>query len=314
MNLETASILVTGAGGFLGSHLCEALTSRGLTYARPAHAEFDLLEQSDVRAMFQAHRPTVLFHLAGYVGGIWANKTRPADFFYRNALLNVMTLHEAYLAGVEKVICVMGGCSYPAHAPNPINETSMWEGYPQAESAAYSVAKKMLIVQSEAYRAQYGFNSIVMVPGNVYGPYDNFNLQDSHVIPALIRKVYEATRDGVPALTMWGSGQPVRDFIYARDAADALVRAAECYDSSEIINISSGQPTTIKALVEAVVRLTAFTGEVIWDTSKPDGQMFKGFDVTRMRERLGYTPPTPLEEGLQRTITWFEENRSHARS
>ncbi len=313
MLLNNKKILVTGASGFLGHHVCEVLTSRGLPFEGPTHQEYDLTEQAGVRRMFQELHPQVVFHIAGYVGGILANKQYPADFFYQNLMMNTMVQHEAYKAGVQKLITLIGGCSYPALAPNPIREESLWEGYPQVESAAYSVAKKMLVVQSEAYRRQFGFNGIVLVPGNVYGPYDNFNLTNAHVIPALIRKVFEAKREGKKRFEVWGSGKPVRDFIYARDAAEAIVLAAEAYDGEEIINISSGQPTTIRELVETIVSLTGFAGDLIWDMSKPDGQMFKLFDITRMQTILGYQAPTSLKGGLKSTIDWFANNYEAAR-
>lgn len=308
MDLANKKIVITGATGFLGNHLQESLAAKGLTFTALGSKDYDLTIQTAVEQLFEDHKPEVLFHFAGYSGGIKTNKERPAEFYQRNILMNTLTLDAAYRHGVEKMICVMGGCSYPATAPNPIPETEMWNGYPQFESAPYSTAKKMLLVASEAYRRQYGFNSIVMIPGNVYGPYDNFNLNDSHVIPALVRKIYEATRDNTPSLTMWGTGAPVRDFIYARDAVDGVVKAAETYDSSEPINISSGKPVTIRELVETTVDLTGFKGDVVWDTEKPDGQMFKGFDVQRMHERLGYDAPTSLAEGLKLTVDWLKAN------
>ncbi len=311
--LKNKKILVTGANGFLGHHVCDVLASRGLSFESPSHQQYDLTDQAGVRKMFQELPPQVMFHVAGFVGGILANKQYPADFFYQNLMMNTMVLHEAYKAGVEKLITLIGGCSYPAQAPNPIREESLWEGYPQMESAAYSVAKKMLAVQSEAYRRQFGLNGIVLVPGNIYGPYDNFNLTNAHVIPALIRKVFEAKRAGKKRFEVWGSGKPVRDFIYARDAAEGIVLAAEAYDDDEIINISSGQPTSIRELVETIVNLTGFEGDLVWDTSKPDGQMFKLFDVTRMRTVLNYDPPTSLKEGLRITIDWFAKNYQSAR-
>lgn len=311
--LSDKRILVTGGTGFLGSHVCEVLHRKGIGHTVANHSDYDLTEQADVRRMFQEQCPQVVFHLAGLVGGILVNKQRPADFFYCNLMMNTMTLHEAYLAGVQKFIGLIGGCSYPAHASNPIKEESLWDGYPQAESAPYSVAKKMLVVQSQSYREQFGFNSIVLVPGNVYGPYDNFNLNDAHVIPALIRKVYEAKRQGKLSITVWGSGSPRRDFIYAGDAAEAIVLASETYEDGEIVNISSGHEISIRQLVELIVRLMNYEGDVVWDRAKPDGQLRKKFDVSRMRTVLKYEPKTSLEEGLHRTILWFSENYEKAR-
>ena len=205
--------------------------------------------------------------------------------------MGTTVLHEAWRAGVQKYITLMGGCSYPAQAPSPIKETELWEGYPQPESAPYSLAKAMSSLQAAAYRRQYGFNAIVLVPGNLYGPYDNFDLKNSHVIPALIRKVHEAKRNGADEIVMWGSGKPVRDFVYVKDACHAILLAAERYNGSDLINLSSGAPVTIKELVDTVVALCGYQGRVRWDSSKPDGQMLKGFDVTRMREWLGIRQP-----------------------
>jgi GDP-L-fucose synthase len=308
MDFLNKRIVITGATGFLGTHLREALEERGHSYNALGSAEYDLTNQVQVEKLFTDLKPEILFHFAGYSGGIKTNKERPAEFYQRNILMNTLTFDAAHRHGVEKMMCVMGGCSYPATAPNPIPEEEMWNGYPQFESAPYSTAKKMLLVASEAYRRQYGFNSVVMIPGNVYGPYDNYNLNDSHVIPALVRKIYEATRDGVDSLTMWGSGKPTRDFIYARDAVDGVIKAAEVYDSSDPINISSGTAVTIRELVETTVELTGFKGQVIWDTEKPDGQMFKGFSVTRMHERLDFRATTSLREGLLKTVDWLKAN------
>jgi GDP-L-fucose synthase len=301
-------VLVTGASGFVGSNLTPLLRGKGCELITPKHSEYDLTEQSEVRRLLADTKPDIVFHLAGLVGGILANRERPAEFFYQNLMMGTMMLHESFRAGVKKYITLIGGCSYPAHAPNPIKEDSLWDGYPQPESAPYAIAKKMSVVQADAYRRQYGFNAIVLVPGNLYGPHDNFDLHSSHVIPALIRKFWEARQSGASHVTVWGSGKPVRDFVYIEDAVEAIVLAAETYNSSEIINISSGVPTTIRELVEAVKEVTGYEGDVVWDTSKPDGQMYKSFDVTRMVERLGYICRTPLREGLQKTLDWFVKN------
>ncbi len=249
----------------------------------------------------------------GLIGGIMANKQRPADFCTQNLLMGTMMLHESWQAGVSKYITLMGGCSYPAHAPSPIRESELWNGYPQPESAPYSLAKAMSAVQAEAYRRQYGFNAVVLVPGNLYGPYDNFDLTNSHVIPALIRKFSEARRDGLREIVSWGTGRATRDFIYAQDACEAILLGAALVNSSEIINLSSGNPITIRTLVETIADLTGYRGEIVWDTSKPEGQLEKGFDVSRMRAILGYDCPTPLRAGLKRTIEWYECNHATAR-
>lgn len=309
MSFLNSNIVVTGATGFLGTNLMQAMTKAGYTGVVPLSSrEYNLLEQADVRRMYAELKPEVVIHLAALSGGIKVNRERPADFFYRNLLMNTMVMHEASVAGVRKFVTCMGGCSYPANAPSPIREEEMWNGYPQPESAPYSIAKKMNIVQADAYRRQYGLHAIVLVPGNLYGPYDNYNLNDAHVIPALIRKVYEAQMRGEKQIGAWGTGKPVRDFVYSRDVARALIVALETYDQPGIINISSGVQTTIRELYDLVTGLCGFTGTVAWDTSKPDGQMYKGFDVTRMKTLLGFECATPLRDGLAETIAWFKDN------
>jgi GDP-L-fucose synthase len=306
-------VLVPGASGFVGRNLVPLLAKTGCKVITPTRQEYDLLEQTQVRQMFADIRPDIVFHLAGLVGGILANKERPAEFCYQNLVMGAMVLHEAWRAGVQKYITLIGGCSYPANAPSPIKETELWNGYPQPESAPYSLAKAMSVVQAQAYRQQYGFNAVVLVPGNLYGPYDNFDLKNAHVIPALIRKFYEAKMSGQDEVVAWGTGKPVRDFIYVEDACEAIILAAETYNGSEIINISSGVQTAIRELVETIAELIGYQGRIRWDTSKPDGQMYKGFDVTRMREWLGYHPRTSLREGLRKTIEWFRANYANAR-
>ncbi len=311
--LKDTRVLVTGSKGFVGSNLLPLIEKTGCELIAVSHSDFNLLEQSEVRRMFAEIKPQVVFHLAGLIGGIMANKNYPAEYNYQNNLMGTMVLHEAYTAGVEKYISLIGGCSYPAHAPSPIKETELWNGYPQDESAAYSLAKAMSVVQSQSYRKQYGFNSIILVPGNLYGPFDNFDLESSHVIPALIRKYYEAGQTGQNEITAWGTGKPTRDFIYVEDACEAILKAAIKYDGADIINISSGTQITIKELVETVAEVVGFQGTINWDATKPDGQMFKGFDVTRMKDRLGFSSTTSLRAGLEKTFKWYEENHSTAR-
>ena len=305
--------LVTGASGFVGRNLTPLLAEAGCELIAPPRAEYNLLEQSDVRRMLADTQPEFVFHLAALSGGILANREYPADFCYQNLLMNTMVAHEAWRGGVRKFVTLIGGCSYPAQAPNPIRETELWNGVPQQESAAYSLAKRMSVVMAEAYRRQHDFDAIVLVPGNLYGPHDNFDLQNAHVIPATIRKFVEARRRGDAEIVAWGTGAPVRDFIYVRDACEVILIAAERYSAPEIVNLSSGVPTTIRELIETVAELTGFQGQVRWDRSKPDGQMFKGFDVQRMQTVLGYTCPTTLREGLASTIEWFEEHYDRAR-
>jgi GDP-L-fucose synthase len=268
----------------------------------------DMRDQVAVRGLLSNLKPQIVVNLAGLVGGILVNTQRPAEFFYDNIMIGSVMLHESWRAGVEKYLACMCGCSYPDGVPSPIREDMLWDGLPEKNSAPYGCAKRLLPVQSAAYRCQYGFNSIVLVPGNIYGPHENFNLNNAHVIPSLIRKVYEAKRDNLARVNVWGSGRPVRDFVYAGDAAEAIVLALERYDGPEIINISSGTETMIKELVEIIAELFQYRGQIYWDGSKPDGQEKKVFDVTRMRQLLAYECRTTLREGLKKTIAWFEEN------
>jgi len=303
--LET--ILVTGADGFLGRHVVGALVRQGDWAVVPVHREdYDLLQAGAAEAMLHDHQPDAVVHLAAKVGGIIANRDYPADFFYENITLNTRTFHACFKAGVKKFLTFIGGCSYPAQALSPIGEDQMWNGYPQAESAAYSVAKKMMLVQSDAYRRQHGFNSQVLIPGNVYGEHDNFNWEYAHVIPAMIRRFVEAREAGAESVTCYGSGCPTRDFVYAGDVAALVPWFLEHYDSSEPVNLSSGTRTSIRELAEVTAELTGFTGRIDWDSSKPDGQMDKIFSVARMQE-LGLSCPVSLRTGIQRTVAWFEQ-------
>lgn len=302
-------IVVTGATGFLGRHLLPILQKQyGQDVVREVSSrDYDLMDPVEVRRMFDDVTPTIVIHLAAYSGGIGANRTYPGDFFYRNILLTALMFEEASRRGVRKLVYPMGGCSYPATATSPIDEGQMWHGYPQEESAGYSMAKKMGIVASRAYRAQHGLSSVVLVPGNMYGEYDNYREAESHVIPAMIRRFLEAKRGHRGEVVMWGTGAPVRDFVYARDVAATFPFFIEKYDSSEPVNISSGTRTSIRELADTIADLVGYGGDIVWDVKKPDGQMVKLFDVSRMRS-LGLTCPTVLRDGLTRTIAWFERN------
>jgi len=307
--MSIGRIVVTGASGFLGRHLLPVLQKRyrGDNIIGLSTRDYNLMDVSQVHRMFERCKPDILVHLAAYSGGIGANREFPADFFFRNIMLTVPVFQAFADYGLKKLIYPMGGCSYPAAATSPIDEGQIWNGYPQPESAGYSMAKKMGLVAAESYRKQYGLNSVVILPGNMYGEYDNFRTNEAHVIPALIRRSLEARRAETKKVVVWGTGKPVRDFVYAGDVAATIPFFLENYDSSGPVNISSGTCTSVKELAEAVKDIIDYQGEIMWDTSKPDGQMVKIFDVTRMKH-LGLSCPTPLKEGLRRTVAWFEQN------
>jgi GDP-L-fucose synthase len=307
--MNSKKIVVTGSTGFLGRHLMPILCKEygeshvvGLSFK-----DFDLLQQDQVEHMFEMHKPEVLVHLAAYSGGIGANRTYPADFFHKNALFVTHMFNSAARHGVKKMIYPMGGCSYPATSTSPISEDQMWNGYPQPDSAGYSVAKKMGIVASHCYRQQYGLNSVVLIPGNMYGEYDNFRESDSHVVPAMVRRYYESKLRGDKEITMWGDGSPVRDFVYAGDVAKTIPWFIENYDSSEPVNVSSGTETSIRELAETIRNKMGWDGQIKWDATKPNGQMIKIFDVARLNG-LGLDCNTSLAEGLDETIEWLKRN------
>lgn len=302
-------ILVSGATGFLGRNLIPVLEKKyGKSKVIPVSTkDADFLDAGAVKKLFDDVRPDGFVHLAAYSGGIGANRKFPADFYYINTLITANGFEFAARAKVKKMIYTMGGCSYPAKAKSPISEDQMWEGYPQEESAGYSAAKKLGIVASRSYRTQHGLNSVVLIPGNLYGPFDNYRNEESHVIPAFVRRFYEAKLSGVPFVTQWGSGKPERDFCYAGDVANVIPYFLENYDSSEPINISSGTTTPIRHLSETIAKLSGYQGEIRWDDSKPDGQMIKIFGVERMKQ-LQLSCPTSLEDGLKQTIDWFIAN------
>ena len=307
--MQSGRIVVTGASGFLGRHLLPILCERyGADRVRGLSSrDYDLMDRAQVDRMMRVEQPDVLVHLAAYSGGIGVNRAKPADFYYRNTLLVAHAFQAAAEFGVRKLIYTMGGCSYPATATSPIDESQMWMGYPQVDSIGYSAAKKMGIVASETYARQYGLQSVVLIPGNMYGPHDNFREAESHVIPAMIRRLVEAKRAGLNEVVMWGSGSPTRDFVYAGDVAATFPFFIESYVSSEPVNISSGTTTSIRHLAEMVRELVGYTGRLQWDTSKPEGQMIKIFGVDRQHS-LGLRCPTSLEQGLEKTIDWFTAN------
>jgi GDP-L-fucose synthase len=306
------SVLVTGGGGFLGRHVVEKLRASGVeTIFVVRSREFDLTQEGDVLRLFTEHPADIVFHLAGLVGGIGANKARPADFFYQNLMMGVLVMHHAWKAGAKKFVGAAAGCGYPEHAPMPLREVSLWDGLPQEESAPYSLAKRMLHVQSLAYWRQHQFPAVVAIPGNIYGPYDNFDLENAHVVPALVRKFVEATDEGrnggrpYPPVTVWGSGRPTRDFVYAGDVAEGMVRAAEIYDAPALVNLSSGTETGIREVVETIVEISGYGGNIVWDKDRPDGQARRVMDITKARQDLGFKPRTSLRDGLRTTIDWY---------
>jgi GDP-L-fucose synthase len=303
-------VCVTGGAGFLGSFVQETLRERGAAEIFiPRIEDYDLTQPADIERMLADSQPDVIIHLAALAGGIGANRARPAEFFYKNLMMGVPLLHAAWEHEVEKFVIIGTICAYPKFTPVPFREENLWDGYPEETNAPYGLAKKMLLVQSEAYREQYGFNSIYLLPVNLYGPRDNFNLETSHVIPALIRKMIEAQQRGDKTVTLWGDGSPTREFFYAGDAARGIVMAAERYNSSTPVNLGAGMEISIKDLAELIAKLTGFEGDIIWDTSKPNGQPRRGLDVSRAKEYFDFEAEMPFEEGLRRTIVWFKENQ-----
>jgi len=304
-------VCVTGGAGFLGSYVLEKLQERGATDVFvPRIEEFDLVKPEDVQRVLELSRPDIVLHLAANVGGIGANRARPAEFFYDNLMMGVQLMHESWKAGVEKFVALGTVCAYPKFTPVPFREEHLWDGYPEETNAPYGLAKKMLLVQSQAYRQQYGFNSIFLIPVNLYGPRDNFHLETSHVIPALIRKCIEAQERGENEVVVWGDGSPTREFLYAGDAAEGILLAAEHYDSSEPVNLGSGEEISIRDLAEKIAELTGFEGRLTWDTSKPNGQPRRALDTSKAEALFGFRAQMPFEEGLRRTIAWYREHRT----
>lgn len=312
---EKKRVCVTGGAGFLGSYVTAKLRERGAKEIFiPRIEDYDLVRPEDIKRLLDDSRPDVIIHLAAHVGGIGANREHPAEFFYDNLMMGVQLIHQAWLRGIEKFVALGTVCAYPKFTPVPFKEDDIWDGYPEETNAPYGLAKKMLLVQSQAYREQYGFNSIFLLPVNLYGPRDNFDPRSSHVIPALIRKCLEAQDSGVEEIVVWGDGSPTREFLYVEDAADGIVTAAEKYNGGLPVNLGSGYEISIKDLAEMIVRLTGFEGKLVWETDKPNGQPRRGLDVTRARELFGWSAQVPFEEGLRRTIEWFKENKQRIES
>ena len=303
-------VLVTGGGGFFGSFVVDALRARGAANVFvPRRAEYDLVDRGACRRVLADARPDIVFHLAAVVGGIGANRDNPGGMLFDNAMMGLQLLEECRLANVAKTVIAGTICAYPKFAAIPFREDDMWSGYPEETNAPYGVAKKLLLVQSQAYRDQYGVNSIVLFPVNMYGPRDNFDLRTSHVIPAMIRKCVTARDEGKREVVLWGDGSPTREFIYVEDAAEAFLLAAERYDDSAPVNIGSGTEISIRDLAQTVAQATGYTGELVWDTSQPNGQPRRQLDVTRARERFGFTAKTTFADGLAKTVAWYLEHR-----
>ena len=300
-------VMVTGGAGFLGRRVCRALEAYDPdSIFVPRSAQYDLRERAAIAAAFDEARPDIVIHLAAVVGGIGANRENPGKFFYDNAIMGIQLMEEARCRRIEKFVSIGTVCSYPKHTPVPFREDDLWKGYPEETNAPYGLAKGMLLVQGQAYRRQYGLNAIMLLPVNLYGPGDNFDPRSSHVIPALIRKVLEAKREGRAFIDVWGSGSASREFLYVDDAAEAIALATDGYNEADPINIGSGQEITIRELAELICELCGFEGELRWDPSKPDGQPRRCLDITRARERLGFEARTDLRTGLTETIAWYE--------
>jgi GDP-L-fucose synthase len=313
-------VVVTGGAGFLGSFVIAKLKERGATdIFIPRIEDYNLIDRDDIRRLYKdtLHgidpKNMVVIHLAAHVGGIGANREHPAEFFYVNLMMGVELMHQAWQNSVGKFTAIGTVCAYPKFTPVPFKEEDLWIGYPEETNAPYGLAKKMMLVQSQAYREQYDFNSIFLLPVNLYGPGDNFNPASSHVIPALIRKAIEAQERGEEEIIVWGDGSPTREFLYVEDAAEGIVTATEKFNDSEPVNLGSGFEISIKDLTETIVRLTGFSGKLTWDSTKPNGQPRRGLDVNRARNRFGWQASMPFEAGMQRTIEWFRNNRDKIR-
>lgn len=307
IELSTKRITITGGKGFLGTHLVrkfrEERECKNIFIADLQ--EYDLRHIEDIKRMLDSQMPDIVIHLAAVVGGIGANRENPGEFFYDNAIMGIQLLHEAYIRRIEKFVALGTICCYPKFTPIPFKEEDLWNGYPEETNAPYGLAKKMLLVQSQAYRWQYGFSSIFLMPVNLYGPGDNFDPKSSHVIPVLIKKCFDAKENGDDQIVVWGTGKASREFLYVEDAAEAIIFATEKYNKSDPINIAAGFEITIKKLVELIVKLSDYKGKIVWDRSKPDGQPRRMLDTNKAREKFGFKAKTPFEKGLRKTIDWY---------
>jgi GDP-L-fucose synthase len=310
IDLTKKRICVTGSKGFLGTHLLAALRKRGCENIFEADIDrYDLRVKEDIIRMYDETRPDIVIHLAAKVGGIGANRERPGEFFYDNLIMGIQLIEIARQRQIEKFVILGTICCYPKFTPVPFKEENLWDGYPEETNAPYGLAKKMLLVQSQAYRAQYGFNSIFLMPVNLYGPSDNFDPKSSHVIPALIKKCFDAIDNNSKEIVVWGTGNATREFLYVEDCAEGIILATERYDKSEPVNLGVGFEISIKDLVDLIARLTGFKGKIIWDTEKPDGQPRRSLDTQKAFKEFGFKAKTPFEEGLRKTIEWYREHR-----
>jgi len=309
VSLAGKRIAVTGGAGFLGTHVVEALRRRGADVFVPRSRDYDLVTREGVQGMYRDARPEIVVHLAAKVGGIGANRANPGFFFYANLMMGVQLMEEGRLAGLEKFVAIGTVCAYPKMTPVPFREDDIWNGYPEETNAPYGLAKKMLLVQAQAYRAQYDFRAIYLLPVNLYGPRDNFAPDSSHVIPALIKKCCDAVDSGSPYIDVWGTGKASREFLYVDDCAEGIALATERYEKAEPVNLGAGREITIRDLVAAIAEKTGFRGEIRWDASKPDGQPRRCLDVSRAAREFDFRARTSFDEGLEATIAWYREQR-----
>lgn len=308
-DLKKKRIVVTGGTGFLGKFVVEKLRAMGCkNIFVPKSQDYNLIEREDVKRVYQDGKPDIVIHLAAVVGGIGANSENPGKFFYENLMMGVQLIEEGRLYGIEKFVCIGTICAYPKFTPVPFKEENLWNGYPEETNAPYGIAKKVPLVQLRAYRQQYGFNGIYLLPVNLYGPNDNFDPRTSHVIPALIKKCFDTIREGKDEIVIWGTGNATREFLYVEDCAEGIVLATERYDGDNPVNLGAGFEISIKDLANKIIQITGFKGKVIWDRTKPDGQPRRMLDTTRAEEYFGFKAKTSLDEGLERTIPWYKEN------
>ncbi len=308
--LQDEKVLVTGGSGFLGTHVVEALQARGAReVVVPRSSEFDLRDAAQTRAMYERHAPTMVVHLAASVGGIGANRKHPGKFFFDNMAMGLNVLEAARTHRTSKVVVAGTICAYPKFTPVPFREDDLWNGYPEETNAPYGVAKKALLVMAQSYRQEYGSNFVMVFPVNLYGPRDNFDLEDSHVIPAMIRKFIDAQDRGEKSVTLWGDGTPTREFLYVGDCAEGIALAAERYDDADPVNLGAGFEISMRDLAQTIATATGFTGDIVWDPARPNGQPRRMLDVQRARERFGFTARTSLADGLATTIAWYREHR-----